>query len=151
MPSQAIGVRRLSHPSGPWVDAQGNPARSPNSDTHSYVEPTHTVKPKAYPRLEGKNMPDPNDWKVVKAAEMNGFLILKLNYPNCTHYEGNKILVFQGSTLIDLVNQRMIDPHFFKDSKYKSPVARFEPTDNGWRMAEIFTAAWATAKSTGKV
>ena len=143
MPSQAIGVRRTSHPSGPWVDAQGNPARSPNSDSYSYVEPTSTVA--SAPPLPTKKdyTADPNNWKIVKSKELHGFLVLKLQYPDCTNYEGNKILVFKGVTLIDVVNQRLIDPHFFKDSKFKSPVARFEPTEEGWRMAECFATAWA--------
>lgn len=96
----------------------------------------------APPKLPPVPMPQANNWKVVKARETGRFLILQLNYPDCTNYEGNKILVFKDVTLVDLVNQRLIDPHFFKDSKYKSPIARFEPTPNGWRMAEIFVEAW---------
>lgn len=86
--------------------------------------------------------PNPSNWKLLKVEEVNGFLIVHLNYPDCTNYEGNKILVFKNLTLVDLVNQRLIDPHFFKDSKYKSPIARFEPTAEGWAMAKVFVAAW---------
>jgi hypothetical protein len=71
-----------------------------------------------------------------------------MQYPDCTNYEGNKILVFRGVTLIDLVNQRQIDPHFFKDAKVKSPIARFEPTPQGWTMAQVFVDAWLKAGHT---
>ena len=56
--------------------------------------------------------------------------------------KGKKILVFENITMIDLVNQKLIDPHFFPaKSKYKSPIARFEPTDRGWNMAIEFCRA----------
>lgn len=79
--------------------------------------------------------PNPRNWKIVKAEEYAKHLIIELKYPDCTNYEGNKILLFENVSLVELVNQGMIDPHFFKDSKYKSPIARFEPTKRGWEMA----------------
>ena len=36
--------------------------------------------------------------------------------------------------LEDLINQKTIDPHFSDNYKYHSPVARFEPTEEGWEM-----------------
>jgi len=82
--------------------------------------------------------PEPNNWKIVKAVESNGCTILKINYPNCTNYEGNKILVYKAA-LIDIINQKSIDPHFMDDPKYLSPIARFVPTDEGWSMALFLT------------
>lgn len=82
--------------------------------------------------------PDPDNYKVVEAYEKNGFIVLKINYPNCTNYEGLKILVFHGITMIDLINQRKIDPHFFESKQYASPIVRFEPTVRGWEMALRF-------------
>ena len=82
--------------------------------------------------------PDPNNYKVVQAYEKGQFIVLKINYPNCTNYEGNKILVFSNVTMIDLINQRKIDPHFFESKQYASPIARFEPTERGWQMAIRF-------------
>lgn len=130
--SLGIGVRRTSFPSGPWVDAHGNPARSPNAD-YSSSPTTSTAKTST-----GGN-PDPNNWKIVKAKEVGKYLILMMQYPDCTNYEGKKIMVFENITLVDLVNQKQIDPHFFPaNKKVKSPIARFEPTDRGWVMAEAF-------------
>lgn len=142
--NRRIGVRRTSYPSGAWVDEHGNPASSPNS---SYT-PSASLPAMPVPRtVTVTGNPNPDNYKVVKAKEMLGHLILQLNYPDCVNYEGNKILVFKGVTLIDLINQRKIDPHFFKNSQYKSPIARFEPTDLGWQMAEVFVNAWATVRT----
>ena len=85
--------------------------------------------------------PNPKNWKVMRAAEHGKFLIVGLKYPDCTNYEGAKLLVFEGLTLKKLTKQKLIDPHFFQSKKYKSPIARFEPTERGWKMAERFVRA----------
>lgn len=85
--------------------------------------------------------PDPSNWRLVKHFEFGRFLVVHLNYPDCTNYEGNKILVFSDLTLTELVNQKLVDPHFFPNGKYRSPVARFEPTERGWKMAQHFVKA----------
>jgi len=86
------------------------------------------------------NNPNPNNYLVVKAEEHNGVLILMIRYPDCNNYEGNKILVFErGVTLINIINQKVIDPHFSTNSNYHSPIARFEPTDRGWNWAISFS------------
>lgn len=122
--------RRAYYPSGPWVDGV-RPAES-----------VATAEPKKKePKLPN---PDPTNYKIVKAKEIGNFLIVMLHYPDCTNYEGKKILLFQGVTLIDLVNQKLIDPHFFKDKKYASPIARFVPDDKGWDMAETLAKILTT-------
>lgn len=105
---------RKWYPSGPRID--GSSSSSPE------------------PRLPN---PDPDNYKIVKAQEEGKYLVIKINYPDCTNYEGNKILVFESS-LLDIVNQKVIDPHFFENKKIKSPVARFVPSDKGWNMAVKF-------------
>jgi hypothetical protein len=91
--------------------------------------------------------PDPNNYQLVKAEEKNGYLVVMIKYPDCTNYEGNKILVFKNLTLLQLVNQKLIDPHFFPaDKKFQSPVARFVPTDEGWNMALALVEVLAKAK-----
>lgn len=72
---------------------------------------------------------------------MGCFLIVKIHYPNCTNFEGNKILVFRDCTLQDLEEQVAIDPHFSDSKKYHHPIARFVPTEAGLRMAERFVRA----------
>ena len=128
--------RRAYYPSGPWVDGV-RPAES--------VAAVETEKEKnariAFSGPRKLPNPDPANYKIVKATERDGFLIIKLHYPDCTNFEGQKILLFRGVTLIDLVNQKFIDPHFFKDKKYASPIARFVPDDEGWEMAEKLVTA----------
>lgn len=128
-----VAVRRSSEPSGHWVDAYGSPCASPNKPYVNY--------PETAPRAPTNGNPDSNNWKIIKASEgdLGRYLILLIQYPDCTNYEGKKILVYENVKLIDLVNQKLIDPHFFpKNNKFKSPIARFEPTDRGWKMAEKF-------------
>lgn len=124
-PSGSRTPRRAWHPSGPWIDG----IRPTESVATAEKEPEKKKEPKL-------PNPDPANYKIVKAKEIGNFLIVMLNYPDCTNYEGNKILLFQGVTLIGLVNQKYIDPHFFKDKKYASPIARFVPDEKGWDMAE---------------
>lgn len=125
--------RRAWYPSGPWIDGI-RPAESTASEL-----PEKKKRSKKSPKLPN---PDPDNYKVTKAHEEGGYLIVMINYPDCVNFEGNKILVFFEVTLIDLVNQKLIDPHFFpSDEKYKSPVARFVPTDEGWEMAKTFVQA----------
>lgn len=93
-------------------------------------------------RTEDPRNPDPSRWEIVKTESIGNYLIVKIRYPNCTNYEGNKILVFRGISAKTLVEQRLIDPHFFEGSnKYQSPLARFVPTEEGWEMAKKFVTA----------
>ena len=81
--------------------------------------------------------PDPSNWQVIKSEQLGEYLVVMLQYPNCKNYEGKKIMVYRGITLEQLMAQKLIDPHFSDNPKYASPVARFAPTDEGWKMAEV--------------
>jgi len=86
-------------------------------------------------------MPDPKNYKILKAEQINKFLVLVIKYPNCTNYEGDKILVYEDVTINELTERSKkygLDPHFFDDKKYLTPIARFEPTDKGWEYAIRF-------------
>jgi len=87
------------------------------------------------PRLPN---PDPLNFKITKYERVDEHIIIFINYPDCTNYEGNKILVFKNLTLGDLKAQEMIDPHFSESKEFHSPIARFEPTDMGWNLAIRF-------------
>lgn len=87
-------------------------------------------------RFATKGNPNPSNYTILSSKEKDGHLILMLSYPDCTNYEGKKILVFENCTLADIKKQRLIDPHFSTTKGYYSPIARFEPTPRGWRMAE---------------
>ena len=126
-PSESRTPRRAYYPSGPWIDG-----------IRPYESPA-TYDPPA-------GNPDPAKYTVNAAEESGEFLIVKIHYPNCTNFEGNKILVFKGVNLLTLINQKLIDPHFFKDKRYASPIARFIPTDEGWKMAQVFVAGMRTVE-----
>jgi hypothetical protein len=79
--------------------------------------------------------PDPNNYKVLRSYEFNNKLIVEIKYLDCTNYEGNKILFYENCTLLKLLKQKSIDPHFSENKKFFSPTARFEPTERGWCMA----------------
>ena len=83
--------------------------------------------------------PDPSNYNILRYAEIGEFLVVEIQYPDCKNYEGKKILLYDGLTINDLKGQRLIDPHFSNNKKYKSPIARFEPTRHGWNMA-VFLA-----------
>lgn len=81
------------------------------------------------------NNPDPKNFTIQKFQEWKGHSIIWINYPECTNYEGNKILVFDYTLNRDIVKWELIDPHFSNSIKFKSPIARFEPTQRGWKLA----------------
>ena len=86
--------------------------------------------------------PNPKNFKILKSEEHGNYLVIEVNYPDCTNYEGNKILVYNNVELTDLViKQGSIDPHFSENPNFYSPIARFEPTDRGWQMALLFIDA----------
>lgn len=79
--------------------------------------------------------PDPKNFQVKRYAAVGDGLVVEVHYPDCTNYEGRKVLVYAGVKIGDLLRQGSIDPHFCEDSAYHSPIARFEPTEDGWAMA----------------
>ncbi len=79
--------------------------------------------------------PNPMNFKVMKMKWVGKFAILMIHYPDCLNYEGKKILVYKNLTMKQLAVQTAIDPHFCNNKKVKSPIARFVPTNAGWKMA----------------
>lgn len=80
--------------------------------------------------------PDPNKYSIKRVQKHGDFLIIRVNYPDCTNFEGNKIMVYKGCTIVDLVEQGTIDPHFSQNPDFFSPIARFKPDEEGWKLAE---------------
>lgn len=88
--------------------------------------------------MEPEFFPDPSNYEITKHRQVGKYLIVMIKYPNCINYEGNKIMVYQDCTITELTKQIYIDPHFFENDKYYSPIARFVPTKKGWKMAKKF-------------
>ena len=81
--------------------------------------------------------PDPRNFNLGNLAQIGKYLIVWITYPDCTNYEGRKILVFRCS-IARLKRQDIIDPHFSENPEKLSPIARFVPTREGWQMAFCF-------------
>ena len=85
--------------------------------------------------------PNPRRYEILDSLQIRNYLIIEIRYPDCKNYEGRKIMVYHGINVEALTLQEQIDPHFSDSKDFKSPIARFEPTDKGWRMAETFVKA----------
>ena len=82
--------------------------------------------------------PDPNNYDIIYAKQIKNFLLIQIHYPDCINYEGIKILIYKDITLSDLKKQDSIDPHFSRNKRFKSPIARFVPSVEGLKMAISF-------------
>lgn len=105
----------------------------------SFEEPkvvTKKVIKKVFKKLPN---PNPANYSIIRSDFVNGYLIIELKYHDCINYEGKKIMVYE-CTLNDLLNQKLIDPHFCDNKDYFSPIARFEPTERGWNNALALAA-----------
>jgi hypothetical protein len=90
--------------------------------------------------------PDPRNWELLEEFQRNAsggpLIALKLRYPKCKNYKGEKVLVFRA-TLSQLVKQKVIDPHFgdINSTKIEQPedmiypIARFPASVDGWNDA----------------
>ena len=78
--------------------------------------------------------PNPLNFEIIQCAGGNGNCVIWVKYPDCTNYEGNKILVFRGVSVDEVKGLTELDPHF-SDKSNISPFARFEPTKDGWDAA----------------
>jgi hypothetical protein len=84
-----------------------------------------------------RGMPDPAHFMILRGEQVSEWVILEIVYPDCTNYEGRKILVYRGAELSKLWMQKNLDPHFCNHAGCTSPFARFEPTADGWKAARI--------------
>ena len=82
--------------------------------------------------------PNPRNYRIHEIEILGDYMILLVRYPDCTNYEGVKVLVYKGVSLQQIVDQEKLDPHFCEGGGHPSPVARFEPTKRGMEMAVRF-------------
>jgi hypothetical protein len=83
------------------------------------------------------------NYSIEEVEQVGEHVVLKAKYPNCSRctYEGNKIMVFLGVTLKDVIKWRRIDPHFREPNSRRSPTeapgpaARFPGSAEGWQDA----------------
>jgi len=104
-----------------------------NGDPFVYGEPTLAYDYSAPPPAPE---PDPKRFRVVDTEEINGWTVAVIHYPACTTHGGHKLLVYP--TTANLVKaQKILDPHFLEVDELLTPVARFEPTDEGIELARL--------------
>ena len=77
--------------------------------------------------------PDPAKFKILKVVQVGRHVVAKINYPNCTNFEGNKICLFLCTNVMALRQRQRLDPHFSEE--LNSPFARFKPDEDGWNIA----------------
>lgn len=78
--------------------------------------------------------PNPARFKILRSRQVGqDCVVAKVHYPDCTNYEGNKIILYVGLTELDVSAMTTLDPHFSESGI--SPFARFEPTESGWNWA----------------
>jgi|CXWL01.1.fsa_nt_gi hypothetical protein len=78
--------------------------------------------------------PNPAKYKIIDETVVGTCVVVRVNYPDCTNYEGKKILVFDDvNQWKKLKKKKRLDPHFVEDQY--SPMARFEPTERGMVLA----------------
>jgi len=79
-----------------------------------------------------RNNPNPNKYNFeVKEVYLGTWAhVLLVNYPDCSTYNGDKVLVIKGDYV---PNNSELDPHFLDGNNI---VARFVPTEEGIAMAK---------------
>lgn len=82
--------------------------------------------------------PVPTNFKLIEVKKIGTVSVIYANYPDSPTYEGYKIMVFDGFNILKLVNDKVLDPHFFPKNDNGTLLARFEPTDRGWQWAMEF-------------
>ena len=80
--------------------------------------------------------PNPSKYTILQQEEIGLYTALMVNYPDCTNYEGIKIMVWLTKDLKIMLANNLIDPHF--SDNVESCIARFIPTKDGWDMAVNF-------------
>ena len=76
-------------------------------------------------------------FKVLRRQRVRQALVALVQYPDCTNFEGTKILVYDDYRSFErLKASGNLDPHFMVDES--SLVARFRPGEEGWQLALLF-------------
>ncbi len=79
--------------------------------------------------------PDPRNFSIEKITRVGKHVVVRVRYPNCQNYEGEKVLLIRNTTEGQVRAATFLDPHFCESSVHLTPFARFEPTEAGWQAA----------------
>ena len=86
------------------------------------------------PRLPN---PNPKNFFIKRIEAVGSFTVVQINYPDCTTYDGDKIMVYHCQPY-HLQSKAVIDPHFLDRGAELSPIARFPANSIGWDHAIRF-------------
>lgn len=112
-------------------------SRSSRSYDSAPAEPAaKRAKPKPVP-----GDPNPARFKVLQAVWCGKLIAVEVIWPDAKNYDGRKIAVYRA-TLAEIANAKELDPHFGEERGPLVPIARFEPTPEGWQMALFFINKW---------
>jgi len=93
-----------------------------------------------------KSQPDAKNFAIIHSEIVRAqhhvwttvpeWTLVEVQYPDVSHLDGRKILVFEGDVMEWLYSTDFIDPHF-EHGKH-APIARFNPVQGGWNHALRF-------------
>ena len=88
------------------------------------------------PPSYAERLPNPNParFAILRTQQVGRSVVAEVQYPDCTNYEGRKVLVYADTLEGELTERATLDPHFAPNG---GPVARFEPTERGWVLALV--------------
>jgi hypothetical protein len=75
------------------ADSRAREKRAKEEDDEYYIRTSEREKVLAEIAKNNPN-PDPKNFKIIKTQQIGESLILMVNYPNCTNFEGDKILFY---------------------------------------------------------
>jgi hypothetical protein len=94
---------------------------------------------KVKPEEETKPNPNPYRFEIIDKRDMLPYVVLMVNYKDCTTYGGNKVLVYECTDINVFNNITYLDPHFVDgDDSNQYPIARFTGNEEGFYNACIF-------------
>lgn len=81
---------------------------------------------------------NPNNYIVEEYIELNNHLILLVKFIEDDNNVSKNILVYKNTSFNEINEQKIIDPDFNDNVKYKCPIARFVPNELGMLLAVKF-------------
>lgn len=78
--------------------------------------------------------PNPSYFTIQKIWEnkKKKMVLAQIKYPNCTNFEGVKLILFSNTTRLNISATLKLDPHFLKTNNV---LARFRPNKEGLKLA----------------
>lgn len=63
----------------------------------------------------------PFNFEPIDSYQFGNYLAVKVRFPDCTNYEGTKIMVYENITISDLYAPSVLDPTFPNQRLYPEP------------------------------